>query len=103
MSHSPKRWSIKGAVFAASLSVVFAACGGAGGFRQQQEARRVRLADRRFQNLLEIRGHSLRRLAIDNIAVVIQISAEASANFGQLQNNLGLPFLLRDDHPRSQR
>src|SRR5262245_2783569 len=29
MSHSPKRWSIKGAVFAATLSVVFAACGGA--------------------------------------------------------------------------
>ena len=27
MSQSPKRWSIKGAVFAASLSVVFAACG----------------------------------------------------------------------------
>jgi peptide/nickel transport system substrate-binding protein len=27
MSQSPKRWSIKGAIFAASLSVVFAACG----------------------------------------------------------------------------
>ncbi len=27
MSQTPKRWSIKGAVFAASLSVVFAACG----------------------------------------------------------------------------
>ena len=28
MSHSPKRWSVKGAVFAATLSVVFAACSG---------------------------------------------------------------------------
>jgi peptide/nickel transport system substrate-binding protein len=28
MSHAPKRWSVKGAVFAATLSVVFAACGG---------------------------------------------------------------------------
>src|SRR6187401_3528713 len=27
MSQTPKRWSIKGAVFAASLAVVFAACG----------------------------------------------------------------------------
>ena len=27
MSQTPKRWSIKGAVLAASLSVVFAACG----------------------------------------------------------------------------
>src|SRR3954467_14335841 len=27
MSQSPKKWSIKGAIFAASLSVVFAACG----------------------------------------------------------------------------
>ena len=28
MSHAPTRWSIKGAVFAASLAVVFAACSG---------------------------------------------------------------------------
>lgn len=28
MSQTPKRWSVKGAVFAASLSIVFAACGG---------------------------------------------------------------------------
>ena len=28
MSHTPTRWSIKGVVFAASLTIVFAACGG---------------------------------------------------------------------------
>src|SRR4051812_36242910 len=29
MSQAPKRWSVKGAVFTASLAVIFAACGGA--------------------------------------------------------------------------
>src|SRR6185295_8603241 len=28
MSHAPKRWSVKGAVFTASLAVIFAACSG---------------------------------------------------------------------------
>ena len=43
MSHSPKRWSLKGAVFAASLSIVFAACGG----RRHRRARpdRARLPE----------------------------------------------------------
>ena len=41
MSHTPKKWSIKARVFAASLTVVFAACGKFGGIaeRQQRAAR----------------------------------------------------------------
>ena len=42
MSHAPKRWSIKGAVFAASLTVVFAACGRLDGIAERQQPRRDR-------------------------------------------------------------